>query len=36
MMTNNKLNLFLFQFSFQYGNNVYLPFSVGMLWTCTQ
>ena len=29
---NSKTNLYLFQFSFLYGNEIYLPYSVGALW----
>ena len=31
-MKNSKTNLYLFQFSFLYGNEIYLPYSVGALW----
>jgi len=31
-MINSKTNLYLFQFSFLYGNEIYLPYSVGALW----
>ena len=29
---NDKSNLYMFQFSFKYGDEIYLPYSVGMLW----
>ena len=31
-MKTSKTNLYLLQFSFLYGNEVYLPYSVGALW----
>ena len=31
-MPNKKINLYLFQFNFSYGNDVYLPYSIGTLW----
>ena len=33
MQILNKSNLYLFQFSFLYGNEIYLPYSVGTLWS---
>jgi radical SAM superfamily enzyme YgiQ (UPF0313 family) len=30
---NSKSNLYMFQFSFLYGNEIYLPYSVGILWS---
>ena len=32
MTKSPKTNLYLFQFSFLYGNEIYLPYSVGALW----
>ena len=32
IMKSSKTNLYLFQFSFIYGGQIYLPYSVGMLW----
>jgi putative methyltransferase len=30
---NSKSNLYMFQFSFLYGNEIYLPYSAGILWS---
>lgn len=32
MKSSTKTNLYLFQFSFLYGDQIYLPYSVGVLW----
>ena len=32
IMKSSNTNLYLFQFSFIYGGQIYLPYSVGMLW----
>ena len=31
-MPNSKSNLYCFQFSYLYGDEIYLPYSIGILW----
>ena len=33
---DSKLNLYCFQFSYLYGNEIYLPYSIGILWAYAQ
>jgi len=32
-MKNNKKNIYFFQFNFNYGNEVFIPYSIGLLWS---